>query len=158
MLLPHTRNKKHTLNLIFFIFRQASSSCDGSVKVWDVKTGDVIKTLPDVFPRCNDFFRALILGRPSWQSQNGGFLAVPTGKEVTLYVRDSWIAAVRLSDSKVMSVSAINLNIYLFFVSCLTTFLSFILRWFFFFASSRFRLLSFHHVAITWLPVRPPVR
>lgn len=83
----------------------ASSSCDGSVKIWDIQLGKEEKSINDVFPKCNDFFRALILGRPSWENVTGKFLAIPKGKEVAIYSRGSWELEKCLTDSKIVSVS-----------------------------------------------------
>lgn len=44
----------------------ASSSCDGSVRVWDLKTHSCVKTLKDLFPSSGDTSLSKTLCRLSW--------------------------------------------------------------------------------------------
>ncbi|PSN43420.1 WD repeat and HMG-box DNA-binding protein 1 [Blattella germanica] len=68
---------------------QASSSCDGSVRVWTIEEKQAVMSWNCV-PTCNDFFAAKCLGRPSWQPKTGRFLAVPHGKEIRVFQRTVW--------------------------------------------------------------------
>ncbi|XP_076332121.1 chromosome transmission fidelity 4 [Tachypleus tridentatus] len=80
----------------------ASSSCDGSVRVWKVSSQDCIKKWTHV-PKSNDFCMSKTLCRMTW-SKDGKYLAVPAEKEVHLYQRCSWKNMQTLKDESVMEI------------------------------------------------------
>lgn len=67
----------------------ASSSCDGSVKVWKVSDQSCVKTWHGILPKSNDFRTSKVLGRLAW-SPSGDKLALPVKSEVQLVPRSSW--------------------------------------------------------------------
>ncbi|OQV12792.1 WD repeat and HMG-box DNA-binding protein 1 [Hypsibius exemplaris] len=76
----------------------ASSACDGSLKIWDVKKHACLKTIEAVIPKSNDFLTSKTLGRMSFAPGSGALLAMPSGKEVKLHSRPSWESVGTLSD------------------------------------------------------------
>ncbi|XP_006064929.1 WD repeat and HMG-box DNA-binding protein 1 isoform X1 [Bubalus bubalis] len=75
----------------------ASSSCDGSVKVWQISD----QTCPISWPllqKCNDVVNAKSICRLAWQPKSGKLLAVPVEKSVKLYRRETWSNQFDLSD------------------------------------------------------------
>ncbi|XP_069678187.1 WD repeat and HMG-box DNA-binding protein 1 [Periplaneta americana] len=86
----------------------ASSSCDGTVRVWSIDTTQTVKSW-DCVPKCNAFLAAKCLGRPSWQPVTGRYLSVPHGKEIRVYERVTWDKVLSFSDDRVQqdfSISA----------------------------------------------------
>ncbi|XP_048577414.1 WD repeat and HMG-box DNA-binding protein 1 isoform X2 [Nematostella vectensis] len=67
----------------------ASSSCDGSVKIWKMVDQSVVKSL-NLLPKFNDPSASKSLERLAWQSVSGKYLAIPVDKELKVYERDSW--------------------------------------------------------------------
>ncbi|OAD56165.1 WD repeat and HMG-box DNA-binding protein 1 [Eufriesea mexicana] len=59
----------------------ASSSADGSIRVWDIKTKCVANIWVNVIPKCNSFFTAKIYGVPSFHPKDGSYLAFPSIKD-----------------------------------------------------------------------------
>lgn len=67
----------------------ASSSSDGTIRVWNIKEKKQIKSW-NVVPKSNSFNTAKSLSIPSFETTKGKFLAYPHGKEVVVVERDSW--------------------------------------------------------------------
>lgn len=66
-----------------------SSSCDGSVKVWNIKSGSVIKTLDGLFPKSSDVSTSKTPVKIAWHPE-GRFFAVPIQSGIKIFSRDSW--------------------------------------------------------------------
>lgn len=75
----------------------ASSSCDGSVVVWNIEEQSQV-TRWTLLQKCNDVSNAKSLCRLAFQPPSGKFLAVPVGDKVHLYERDTWSHVTTLSD------------------------------------------------------------
>lgn len=77
-----------------------SSSCDGSMMVWDMK--DIpykcVKKL-NILHKCNDVAMAKSICTVSWQPQSGQLLAVPVETGVKVYQRGTWDCINTLTDS-----------------------------------------------------------
>uniref|UniRef100_A0A8C8TAS6 WD repeat and HMG-box DNA-binding protein 1 n=1 Tax=Peromyscus maniculatus bairdii TaxID=230844 RepID=A0A8C8TAS6_PERMB len=76
----------------------ASSSCDGTVRVWNVSDQTCAVSWP-VLQKCNDVVNAKSICRLAWQPKTGKLLAVPVEKSVKLYRRETWSNPFDLSDS-----------------------------------------------------------
>ncbi|XP_012148705.2 WD repeat and HMG-box DNA-binding protein 1 [Megachile rotundata] len=74
----------------------ASSSADGSVRVWNIKDKHVVNTWANVVPKCNSFFTAKTYGVPSFHPKDGSYLAYPFMKDVVIVERSSWKELFRL--------------------------------------------------------------
>ncbi|KAF2355394.1 Minichromosome loss protein Mcl1 middle region [Trinorchestia longiramus] len=68
----------------------ASSSCDGSVKIWFLASNSCVKTLPDLHPRSNRFAASTTLCRMAF-TPSGSHLLVPTAQKVDVYSRETWL-------------------------------------------------------------------
>uniref|UniRef100_A0A8D3CY94 WD repeat and HMG-box DNA-binding protein 1 n=1 Tax=Scophthalmus maximus TaxID=52904 RepID=A0A8D3CY94_SCOMX len=75
----------------------ASSSCDGSVVVWNIEEQTQVISWP-LLQKTNDVTNAKSLCRLAWQPRAGKFLAVPVDTKVHLYERGSWDHVSTLSD------------------------------------------------------------
>lgn len=84
----------------------ASSSCDGTIRVWKLDDGTCVKTW-SVLPKSNDFCMSKTLGRLSWSVKDGSYLAVPIEKEVRLISRGSWDVQRTLTDPSVEEIFSI---------------------------------------------------
>nr|XP_048285951.1 WD repeat and HMG-box DNA-binding protein 1 isoform X1 [Myodes glareolus] len=78
----------------------ASSSCDGTVRVWNVSDQTCAISWP-VLQKCNDVVNARSICRLAWQPGAGKLLAVPVEKSVKLYKRETWTNPFDLSDSSI---------------------------------------------------------
>lgn len=78
----------------------ASSSCDGTVRVWNVSDQTCAVSWP-VLQKCNDVVNAKSICRLAWQPKTGKLLAVPVEKSVKLYRRETWSNPFDLSDSSI---------------------------------------------------------
>lgn len=81
----------------------ASSSADGTIKVWDIKEKKSIHTWSNVVPKCNSFETAKSFCTPAFNSNGGSFLAYPHGKEIILVERNTWKELSRLKCSLLKS-------------------------------------------------------
>ncbi|XP_046490763.1 WD repeat and HMG-box DNA-binding protein 1 isoform X1 [Neodiprion pinetum] len=68
----------------------ASSSTDGSIRVWDIKEKQVAHIWNNVVPKGNSFFTSKTYSTPSFQCEDGKTLAFPQGKEVVVVERGTW--------------------------------------------------------------------
>lgn len=84
---------------------QASSSGDGTIKVWSIKDKKSIHTWSNVVPKANSFFTAKVYGTPSFETQNGKYLAYPHGKEVIVAERSTWRESFRLKSANIKNVN-----------------------------------------------------
>lgn len=84
---------------------QASSSGDGTVRVWHVNDQAVAKTWPNVINPSNSFHSAETVCHISWESTTGRLLAIPTGTEIKVYQRSTWNLMMTLSDKDNNDVS-----------------------------------------------------
>ncbi|XP_069382482.1 WD repeat and HMG-box DNA-binding protein 1 isoform X1 [Paralichthys olivaceus] len=75
----------------------ASSSCDGSVVVWNIEEQTQVISWP-LLQKTNDVSNAKSLCRLAWQPRMAKFLAVPVDTKVHLYERGSWDHVTTLSD------------------------------------------------------------
>lgn len=75
----------------------ASSSCDGSVIVWNIDDQSPV-TRWTVLQKTNDISTTKSLCRLAFQPTTGKFLAVPVDSQVHLYERGSWDHVTTLSD------------------------------------------------------------
>ena len=66
----------------------SSSSCDGTVKIWDVKSEKCVRTIENVVKKCSDVSLSPSLCRMDWC---GDFLLVPVGKEIHQLNRGEWV-------------------------------------------------------------------
>ncbi|XP_071476243.1 WD repeat and HMG-box DNA-binding protein 1-like [Diadema antillarum] len=73
----------------------ASSSCDGTMKIWSLAEGSWEKSAV-LIPKCSDVSLSKTLCRLSWEPVKGQFLAVPLEKEIQIFTRDSWDLAFSL--------------------------------------------------------------
>ncbi|XP_006818558.1 WD repeat and HMG-box DNA-binding protein 1-like [Saccoglossus kowalevskii] len=78
----------------------ASSSCDGTVKVWKIKDQNCEKSL-SLLPKCSDISISKTLCRISWQSISGKYLAIPVEQQIQIYERDTWDKKCVLEDSRI---------------------------------------------------------
>ncbi|XP_054000831.1 WD repeat and HMG-box DNA-binding protein 1 [Hylaeus anthracinus] len=74
----------------------ASSSADGSIRVWNIKDKHVVNIWHNVVPKCNSFFTAKAYCVPSFQAKDGSYLAYPHMKDVVVVERSSWKELFRL--------------------------------------------------------------
>ncbi|XP_055354576.1 WD repeat and HMG-box DNA-binding protein 1-like [Paramacrobiotus metropolitanus] len=77
----------------------ASSSGDGTVKMWNISDNACVKTLDNFIPKINDYAAARQLGRMSFEPKTGNILAVPSVRDVKLFIRDKWEVVGVLNDS-----------------------------------------------------------
>ena len=66
-----------------------SSSCDGSVKVWNAKDGSLVKTIDGLFSSSSDVSTSKTTGKIVWHPE-GRFFAVPTQTGVKVFARETW--------------------------------------------------------------------
>ncbi|XP_061468494.1 WD repeat and HMG-box DNA-binding protein 1 isoform X2 [Rhineura floridana] len=78
----------------------ASSSCDGSVRVWKISEQTCETSWP-LLQMCNDVVNAKSICRLSWQPKQGKLLAIPVEKVVKLYRRETWDHQLDLSDNSI---------------------------------------------------------
>ncbi|NXY82473.1 WDHD1 protein, partial [Alcedo cyanopectus] len=76
----------------------ASSSCDGSVRVWKIPD-QTCTTSWQLLQKCNDVINAKSICRLGWQPGSGKLLAIPVDKDVKLYRRETWDSPFSLSDT-----------------------------------------------------------
>ncbi|XP_029056611.2 WD repeat and HMG-box DNA-binding protein 1 isoform X1 [Osmia bicornis bicornis] len=74
----------------------ASSSADGSVRVWSIKQKKAVNIWPNIVPKCNSFFLAKTYGVPSFHPKDGSCLAYPSSKDIVIVERSSWKELFRL--------------------------------------------------------------
>ncbi|XP_012277279.1 WD repeat and HMG-box DNA-binding protein 1 isoform X2 [Orussus abietinus] len=77
----------------------ASSSADGTIRVWDIKEKKAIHIWNNVVPKCNSFFMAKTYSTPSFHSVDGSVLAYPHEKDVVVTERSTWKELFRLKCS-----------------------------------------------------------
>ncbi|XP_011171190.1 WD repeat and HMG-box DNA-binding protein 1 [Solenopsis invicta] len=74
----------------------ASSSADGSIRVWNIKEKRIVHVWNNIFPKCNSFFTAKLYCTPSFKCTDGSCLAYPSNKDVVIVERLSWKELYRL--------------------------------------------------------------
>ncbi|KAI0215234.1 WD repeat and HMG-box DNA-binding protein 1 [Lamellibrachia satsuma] len=84
---------------------QASSSCDGSVRIWNVSDQKVVKIISGL-PKTNDFGSTKTLCRLAWDKQ-GKYLAVPMDNEVKVFETETWELAFSLKDDAIKEMASI---------------------------------------------------
>ncbi len=82
----------------FWFVLQASSSCDGSVRIWTIKDQKMAKEWSAVTVPSNSFKSAESLCHLSWEPLTGRLFAVPFGAEVRVFQRSSWNVMMTLSN------------------------------------------------------------
>ncbi|XP_046571111.1 WD repeat and HMG-box DNA-binding protein 1-like [Haliotis rubra] len=87
----------------------ASSSCDGSVKVWTVADQSCVKSLEESIPKCSDISLSKTLCRLTW-SPDGKNLLVPREKEIAVYEHNSWQKSVITHESFTGAVSILTFS------------------------------------------------
>ncbi|XP_025602291.2 WD repeat and HMG-box DNA-binding protein 1 [Athalia rosae] len=85
----------------------ASSSTDGSIRVWDIKQKKVVHIWNDIVPKGNSFFTSRTRGMPSFECKDGKILAYPLGKEVVIVQRTSWKESLKLKCPDLRAVLSI---------------------------------------------------
>lgn len=68
---------------------QVSSSCDGTIRVWQLKDFSEMVSWNCV-PKSNSWQHATALGQTAWLPETGELLAVPGQGRVTIYRRQTW--------------------------------------------------------------------
>ncbi|KAK2582311.1 hypothetical protein KPH14_004650 [Odynerus spinipes] len=68
----------------------ASSSADGSVRVWSIKEKRSVNIWNNVVPKSNSFFTAKAYCTPSFHPKDGSCLAYPHNKDVIIVERLTW--------------------------------------------------------------------
>ncbi|XP_052767188.1 WD repeat and HMG-box DNA-binding protein 1-like [Mya arenaria] len=76
----------------------ASSSCDGTVRVWKMEDRSQVVSLP-VLPKCSDTSLSRTVCRMCWEPDRGQFLYVPVEKEVRALKRGDWSPAYTFTDA-----------------------------------------------------------
>ncbi|XP_060817522.1 WD repeat and HMG-box DNA-binding protein 1 [Bombus pascuorum] len=74
----------------------ASSSADGTIRVWNIKEKRVANIWANAVPKCNSFFTAKMYNVPSFHPKDGSYLAYPSAKDVVIVERSSWKELFRL--------------------------------------------------------------
>ncbi|XP_048240778.1 WD repeat and HMG-box DNA-binding protein 1-like isoform X2 [Haliotis rufescens] len=87
----------------------ASSSCDGSVKVWKVADQSCVKSLEDSIPKCSDISLSKTLCRLTW-SPDGKNLLVPREKEIAIYENNTWQKSVITHEALTGTVSILTFS------------------------------------------------
>lgn len=77
----------------------ASSSCDGSVKIWKLNEQKVVKSLP-LIPKCSDVSLSKTMCRLCWEQKKGNVLYVPLEKEIQIIERNTWEKIGSITDDK----------------------------------------------------------
>ncbi|XP_070155887.1 WD repeat and HMG-box DNA-binding protein 1 isoform X2 [Polyergus mexicanus] len=77
----------------------ASSSADGSIRVWNIKERRTVHVWNNIVPKCNSFFTAKSYCTPSFKCTDGSCLAYPSNKDVVVVERLSWKELCRLKYS-----------------------------------------------------------
>ncbi|XP_066591186.1 WD repeat and HMG-box DNA-binding protein 1 isoform X2 [Prorops nasuta] len=75
----------------------ASSSADGTIRVWSILKKQSIHVWNDVVPKCNSFFTARSYGLPSFHCKDGSYLAYPHNKTVVIVERKHWKESFQLT-------------------------------------------------------------
>ncbi|CAG5121904.1 unnamed protein product [Candidula unifasciata] len=83
----------------------ASSSCDGSVKIWNVIDGSTEKTL-SILPKCSEPSQAKSLCRLCW-SKDGEFLLIPLNNEIFVYLRSSWEVVKKVNNPAIKEIISV---------------------------------------------------
>ncbi|XP_014482710.1 PREDICTED: WD repeat and HMG-box DNA-binding protein 1 [Dinoponera quadriceps] len=81
----------------------ASSSADGSIRVWNIKEKRAVQIWSNILPKSNSFFTAKSYCTPSFKCTDGSCLAYPLNKEVVVVERSSWRELYRLKSSNLKS-------------------------------------------------------
>lgn len=89
---------------IFFLSIQCSSSCDGTVKVWNISDQQVIREWTDVTTPSNSFESAERLCHLSWETITGRLLAIPFDHDIKVVQRSTWNVMMTLSNNQLSNV------------------------------------------------------
>jgi len=73
-----------------------SSSCDGTARFWSLQTLNTVKTLSNLHKKSNDFIDSPSFCKIAWH-KDGGFIAVPSEKEIQMYERETWILKFKIN-------------------------------------------------------------
>ncbi|KAK4305527.1 hypothetical protein Pmani_022588 [Petrolisthes manimaculis] len=84
----------------------ASSSCDGTVKIWQLGTTSIISASWNLLPATNSFSASSTLCRMAWLP-SGETVCVPVGSAVNLYSRNDWQLMYQLTDEAVTETLSI---------------------------------------------------
>ena len=89
---------------------QASSSCDGTVRLWSLSSKKQVQSWPWA-PRSNDFSNSPSLARVHFEPITGRFLAVPVHSLSTVKIleRGSWKQVAELEDHRLNEVTILSL-------------------------------------------------
>ncbi|MCL4124283.1 UNVERIFIED_CONTAM: hypothetical protein GTU68_034340, partial [Idotea baltica] len=83
----------------------ATSSCDGTVRIWNFRTQTMVRSFP-LLSKSNDFSFSTTLCRLCW-SIDGQYLFVPVNSEIQVFNRDTWKVEFKLTDSSITGVASI---------------------------------------------------
>ena len=81
----------------------ASSSCDGDVNIWDVKTQTIAKTL-SLLPTTNVIEANTLLCKICFTVE-GDYLIIPVQKSLQIYRSKEWTLSYTLKEQSITSVS-----------------------------------------------------
>ncbi|XP_053408161.1 WD repeat and HMG-box DNA-binding protein 1-like isoform X2 [Mercenaria mercenaria] len=76
----------------------ASSSCDGTVRIWKMSDRSQIQSFT-LIPKCSDASLSKTMCRMCWEPENGKILYVPVQKEIHMYERETWKKIATLTES-----------------------------------------------------------
>ncbi len=90
---------------IIFSFLKASSSCDGTVRVWSLSTCKQLHSWR-WGPTSNDFGNSLSLCRVQFEPTNGRYLAIPSFQSSTVKIldRNTWKEVAELVEDRLKEV------------------------------------------------------
>lgn len=80
----------------------ASSAGDGTIRIWDLDTQEVLKTI-EGFPQTSVFSEAKILNSPVFD-KSGKHLAYPNGKSISVATTSDWEVKFKLENSSLDSI------------------------------------------------------
>lgn len=84
----------------------ASSSCDGTVKIWKIDDQKVVKSL-NILSKCSDVSLSKTLCRLCWEKQKGDFLYIPVEKEIQIIERNTWNKVGSITDDNFTGIYSI---------------------------------------------------
>lgn len=82
----------------------ASSSCDGTIRMWNIETQKCVKIWDGHHEKSNDFLTSKTLARISWHPK-GHLIAIPDKNGVVFYSRDDWSQKDKMSHPQFQNVS-----------------------------------------------------
>lgn len=84
----------------------ASSSCDGTVKIWKIDERKIIKSL-NLIPNCSDVSLSKTLCRLCWSRKKGDLLYIPLEKEIQIIERNTWNKIGSITDDQFTGIYSV---------------------------------------------------